>query len=206
MIGFPSVSMRHDDCYAIDLLASILGDGRPSRLYREVKDKQKLVLDIAATITRRCIKGIFGIMRTAEDSQVDAAREAILKVVFDARTAGPPSADELARAKQQNLHAAHVGQMTVDGLPRISAATGLSPATWTSGPLYRTHAEGDRRGHLRVAKKYFTPEKVNVAIMTFRRKRKAKPRRPKRRRRGISAKDAARLNDELAALQKDHER
>ena len=52
MMGYPGLPLRHPDLYAMDLLASILGDGRSSRLYREVKDKG-LVTEISAVLAGR---------------------------------------------------------------------------------------------------------------------------------------------------------
>jgi zinc protease len=203
MLGFPSVSIRHEDLYALDLLASILGDGRPSRLYREVKDKQKLVLDITAWDYTPIYPGVFAVMATADPANVEAAREAILKVVYDARTQAP-TADELARAKRK-IYTQHIfGQMTVDGI-----AENIGSDWFTAGDLdfqeHYTERIQNVTGEdiLRVAKKYLVEEKLNVAIMNCAAKEgEAKPVETSSTKEAAE-KEKTRLAEELAQLQKD---
>ncbi len=165
MIGFPSVSTRDKDMYALDLLANIIGDGRASRLYQEVKDKQKLVVDIGAYDYTPMYAGYFGVMATAEDDKVDAARDAILKVIEATKTT-PPTPEELARAKRK-MYTSHVfAQMTVEGL-----AEDIGSGWFTAGDLDFSAHYTERmqavtaEDVVRVANKYLTPERLNVAIM-----------------------------------------
>ena len=100
--------------YALDLLASILGDGRPSRLYRTVKDKMGLVLEISASDYTPMYPGHFDIWATVEPDKIEDAKSAILKIVEDAKTK-KPTEEELARAKRK-VYTNHVfAQMTSDG-------------------------------------------------------------------------------------------
>ncbi len=47
LIGFKGVdSIEHKDTYALDVLATILGDGKSSRLYKNLKEKQQIVHSI----------------------------------------------------------------------------------------------------------------------------------------------------------------
>ena len=49
LIGFKGVnSIEHKDSYALDVLATILGDGKSSRLYKNLKEKQQIVHSIYA--------------------------------------------------------------------------------------------------------------------------------------------------------------
>ena len=50
LIGFKGVdSIEHKDSYALDVLATILGDGKSSRLYKNLKEKKQLVHSIYST-------------------------------------------------------------------------------------------------------------------------------------------------------------
>ncbi len=49
MVGFHTVSLTHPDLYPLDVLAIILGQGRTSRLYAELKDDRDLVLSVSAS-------------------------------------------------------------------------------------------------------------------------------------------------------------
>ncbi len=48
MIGFPTVDLFHPDVYALDVLASLLGDGKSSILYRKLKEEKALVSQISS--------------------------------------------------------------------------------------------------------------------------------------------------------------
>ena len=48
LIGFRGVKITDNDSYALDVLSTILGDGRSSVLYRNIKDKKQLAFSIGA--------------------------------------------------------------------------------------------------------------------------------------------------------------
>lgn len=48
MIGFPTVSLSHPDAYALDVLATLLGEGKSSLLVRDLKEEKRLVSSISA--------------------------------------------------------------------------------------------------------------------------------------------------------------
>ena len=166
MIGFPSVSLRDKDLYALDLLANILGDGRASRLYQEVKDKQKLVLDISAFDYTPMYPGYFSVMATAEEQKVDAAKTEILKVIEALKTT-PPSAEELARAKRKVFTQHVFTQMTVEGLAEDIGSGWFQAGDLDFSAHYTERMQAVTADDVvRVAKTYLLPERLNVAIMS----------------------------------------
>ena len=204
MIGFPGVAMRHADVYALDILADILGDGRTSRLYRELKDKQKLVLDISAFDYTPQFPGYFGIMATADEDKVDAAQAAILTVLEQSKTQAPTE-EELARAKQK-VYTQHVfAQMTMEGV-----AGDIGSGWFDGGDLDFSQHYTERMQSVTaeqvvaVAKKYFAPERVNIATMGCEHKDKTEAAPVKATAPADSKKaETDRLNAELQVLQKD---
>ncbi|MGC8719868.1 MAG: M16 family metallopeptidase [Thermodesulforhabdaceae bacterium] len=48
MIGFPTVTLSDPDAYALDVLATMLGEGKSSLLVRDLKEEKKLVSSISA--------------------------------------------------------------------------------------------------------------------------------------------------------------
>ncbi len=48
MVGFQSVSLSHEDVYALDVLAIVMGEGRTSRLYQRLKERDQAVLQVQA--------------------------------------------------------------------------------------------------------------------------------------------------------------
>lgn len=49
LIGFRAASINENDSYALDVLATILGDGKSSILYQNIKDKKQLAFAISAS-------------------------------------------------------------------------------------------------------------------------------------------------------------
>ncbi len=167
ILGFPTVSARDPDLYALDVLASVLGSGRASRLYQTVKDQQKLVLDVAAFNYTPMYPGYLGVSATAEPGNLEAARAAILAVLEDARHRAPDPA-ELARVKREIESSRVFNLMTAEGI-----AEQLGQDWLTTGDLdfARLYAERIQRVTpeqvLAVAQKYLDPDKLNVAVLTL---------------------------------------
>ena len=59
LIGFRGVNINDPDSYALDVLATILGDGRSSVFYKNIKDRLQLAFSIDATNTGFRDDGIF---------------------------------------------------------------------------------------------------------------------------------------------------
>src|SRR5882724_1794118 len=73
--------LRHPDVPALDVLAVLLGNGRSSRLYREVREKQGLVSSVDAWTYSPGNPGLFGMSATADAGKFLAARNAMLSEV-----------------------------------------------------------------------------------------------------------------------------
>ena len=165
ILGFPNVSLRHPDLYALDVLASILGDGRSSRLYREVKDARQLVHEIEAFSYTPLYAGMFAASATVDAARIPAAKEAIL-AVFEAARHKKPSVEELARAKRKVVAQKIFGEMLAEGV-----AGNLGSDWFVAGDLdfSETYVEGIQRvgaeDVLRVAQKYLEPMKLNYALL-----------------------------------------
>ncbi len=94
--------ITHPDVPALDLLSTILGDGRSSRLYRRVREEAGLVFGISAFSYTPGDPGLLGIDATLEpENRVDAERM-ILAIIAELQEAGVTVA-ELAKAKKISL-------------------------------------------------------------------------------------------------------
>ncbi|MEI6235158.1 MAG: pitrilysin family protein [Planctomycetota bacterium] len=197
MLGYPGIALRNDDLYAMDLLASILGDGRSSRLSRDVKDKG-IVTDISASDYTPMYKGYFVVNASMEVGKVDAARDAIVAVVEGMKT-NPPTAAELDRAKQKMKTARVTAQMTADGLAGTLGADWIVAGDLDFSDLYVERIQRVTADDIvRVAKKYLVAEKLNVAVMLPKEELKAQAAAVQKEK----GQDAT-LQDELKALQAD---
>src|SRR3954469_2022522 len=104
----PEIS--HPDVPALDLLSTILGDGRSSRLYRQLREETGVAYGVSAFSYTPGDPGLLGIDATVEPENRDAARNLILKIVGEI-IAGGVTADELAKAKKISL-SHHLGALT----------------------------------------------------------------------------------------------
>src|SRR5213593_1459217 len=102
--------VTNPDVPALDLLSTILGDGRSSRLYRRVREEAGLAFRISAFSYTPGDPGLFGIDSTVDPKKREAAEQLALHIVDDVKHAGV-TADELAKAKKIML-SHHLGALT----------------------------------------------------------------------------------------------
>src|SRR5205809_2898559 len=102
--------VTNPDVPALDLLSTILGDGRSSRLYRRVREEAALAFRIAAFSYTPGDPGLFGIDATLDPKKREAAGQLVLRIVDEVKQAGV-TAEELAKAKKISL-SHHLGALT----------------------------------------------------------------------------------------------
>src|SRR5712672_1742771 len=98
------------DVPALDLLSTILGDGRSSRLYRRVREEAGLAFSISAFSYTPGDPGLFGIDATLEPKKREAAEQLALQILDEVKQTGV-TADELEKAKKITL-SQHLGALT----------------------------------------------------------------------------------------------
>jgi zinc protease len=99
-LSWKAPALDHPDAPAFDVLATILGRGRSSRLHRSLREERELALEISAfSWTGPGREGLLGASADAEPAKRDALIEAILAEVA---AIGAAELDEdLAKAKRQ---------------------------------------------------------------------------------------------------------
>ena len=102
--------ITHPDVPALDLLSTILGDGRSSRLYRQVREEAGIAYGVSAFSYTPGDPGLLGIDATVEPADREATQELILKIIDEIKDAGV-TAEELAKAKKISL-SHHLGSLT----------------------------------------------------------------------------------------------
>src|SRR5215471_13328372 len=103
-------AVTNPDVPALDLLSTILGEGRSSRLYRRVREEAGLAFRISAFSYTPGDPGLFGIDATVDPKKREAVEQLALRVVDDVKRVGV-TADELAKAKKITL-SHHFGALT----------------------------------------------------------------------------------------------
>jgi zinc protease len=166
-IGFRTVMGTHEDAFPLKVAASILGEGRSSRLYKRVKEELGLVHTIEAySYNPEYDAPDFTVHATLDYENVPAAIDAILEVMYELKSA-PVSRDELEKARTQFVSNYAVGfQDVMDQAATIGTdivATG-SPAY--SGGYFLDQIRAVTRDDIqRVAGRYFYDDAATIAVL-----------------------------------------
>src|SRR5207248_2669613 len=94
--------LTHPDVPALDLLSTILGEGRSSRLYRRVREESGLAFGVSAFSYTPGDPGLFGVDATVDPKKREATEKLILQIITEVKQAGV-TADELMKAKKMSL-------------------------------------------------------------------------------------------------------
>ncbi len=95
-------NVTHPDVPALDVLATALGEGRSSRLYRQVREERKLVHFISAFSYVPAQPGLFGVDATTDPDKREAAETATREIIAQIQRDGL-TAPELEKAKRSIL-------------------------------------------------------------------------------------------------------
>jgi zinc protease len=94
--------ITHPDVPALDLLSTILGDGRSSRLYQRVREEAGLAYAIFAFSYTPGDPGMLGVDATADPNKREEAQQLILRVIEEIKEAGA-TPEELTKGKKISL-------------------------------------------------------------------------------------------------------
>ncbi|UCE27427.1 MAG: insulinase family protein [Candidatus Coatesbacteria bacterium] len=165
-IGFRTTYVGVADAYALDVLATVLGEGLSARLKRKIRDELGLVTGISAySATPRAYPGYFVVYVECKPSNLTAAREAIIDELFSLREK-KVSDEELERAKKQ-LEAYNVlGKQTVEDQADILGSFELETGNAEFAEVYLDGIRSVTAEETRdVAAKYFTEDNMTIAVV-----------------------------------------
>ncbi|HKI68663.1 MAG TPA: pitrilysin family protein, partial [Verrucomicrobiae bacterium] len=106
--------LRHPDVPILDVLAVMLGSGRSSRLFREIREKQGLVHYVDAWTYNPGNPGLFGMSAIVDGEKFFTARHAMLAEVEKMKST-PVPAEELGKAVKQFVAATLATRKTMEG-------------------------------------------------------------------------------------------
>lgn len=93
MIGFRSADITSNDTYALDVLATILGDGKSSKLYQVIKEQKQLVNSISAYNATMKDDGMFVINSTFTPQNTQKVESAIFTEINKIKEFGVSDTD-----------------------------------------------------------------------------------------------------------------
>ncbi|MBA3830625.1 MAG: insulinase family protein [Chthoniobacterales bacterium] len=157
--------ITHPDVPALDLLATVLGDGRSSRLYRKVREEAGLAFSLGAFSYTPGDPGLLGVDATVEPQNRVAAEEMILQIVAELAQNGA-SAEELAKAKKIVLSHSLGSLTTMRGQASDLGANWLVCRNLNFTRDYLAAVQKVTRADLqRVAAKYLVEENLTVVSL-----------------------------------------
>jgi zinc protease len=101
-LAWKAPDLTHPDVPALDVLATILGQGRSARLYRSLREEKHLVTSIGAYCYTPGDSGLFAISADMEPEKREAATAAIFEAVGEIKCAGVDD-EEVEKAKKMSL-------------------------------------------------------------------------------------------------------
>lgn len=122
MLSFQTISMMDKDLYALDVLATILGEGPGSYLDETLRQKQRLATAInCSSDTPVWGKGELTVFFRTMPDKAQAAEDAVLAVLKDVVAKGV-SEDDLKFAKRQKLSELVQSRQSVDSIAAVLAS------------------------------------------------------------------------------------
>ncbi len=165
MLGFPSVVLTDKDSAPLDILATLLGTGKSSRLYEPVVKQKQLAYSINAFNYTPGFRGIFAISAILDFKNKDAAIKEIFKTIDELKKT-PVSKKELEKVKNIYISNYILSQETV-----ASQAKTLATDKAYTNNAYFSHyylkniASITPSDIQRCAKKYLSDEDFIIAIL-----------------------------------------
>ena len=150
--------LRHPDMPVFDVLAVLLGAGRSSRLYQEVRERQGVVHHVDAWTYSPGNSGLLGMSAIVDGDKFTVARDAMLVEIEKMKTAPVPS-EELGKAVKQFISATFATRKTMDGQAIDLGGSWLAANDLTFSEHYLAAVKRVTPADVqRVASEYLTPE------------------------------------------------
>ncbi len=154
MMGFRGVNISNNETYALDVLAEILGGGKSSRLYRDIKEQKGLAYSISASNGSYKDDGIFYISANYVPSNLEKLEKSIFEEIKNIQKYGITE-EELERAKNIIIQDTYYSR---ESTSNISSELGYIYALTNSSQIYDNYVENIKK---------VTVNQVNAAADKF---------------------------------------
>ena len=150
--------LRHPDVPVLELLAAILGHGRSSRLYQQIRESKGLVHHVDAWTYNPGAPGLFGLSATIDADRFLAARDAIFEEIERIKTS-TITPEEINKAVKQFVSATLSSRKTMQGQAQDLGSNWLAANDLSFSERYLAAVKRVTPADLlRVAGKYLSPE------------------------------------------------
>jgi zinc protease len=150
--------LQHADVPVLDVLSVLLGSGRSSRLFQQVREKQGVVHHVDAWTYSPGLPGLFGTSAIVDGDKFEAARDAIFAEIEKIKSLSI-SADELNKAVKQFVSATLAARKTMEGQAQNLGGNWLAASDLNFSERYLAAVKRVTIADVqRVARAYLTPE------------------------------------------------
>jgi zinc protease len=150
--------LRHPDVPVLDVLSVLLGSGRSSRLYQQVRERQGVVHHVDAWTYNPGLPGIFGMSAVVDADKFPAARDAMLAEIERIKSISV-SADEIQKAAKQFISATLSARKTMEGQAQNLGGNWLAANDLNFSERYLAAVKNVSHADVqRVARHYLTAE------------------------------------------------
>jgi len=150
--------LRHADVPILDVLAVLLGSGRSSRLYQQVRERQGVVHHADAWTYNPGSTGLFGMSAMVDADKFEAASDAMLAEIEKVKSLSV-SADEVQKAVKQFISATLSSRKTMEGQANDLGGNWLAANNLTFSERYLAAVKRVTPVEVqRVAREYLTVE------------------------------------------------
>jgi zinc protease len=171
-LGFHSVDLTHRDCYALDVLGTILGEGDSSRLYELICSRKNLAYSIDAINYTPREPGLFLISCLLDERQRKKVLALIFKEIELVKNRRVSEA-ELESAKNKIVSDILFSTQTIEAQAREMVVNKIITGNIRFTERYIRRIEAVTfEDILRVAKKYLNKENLSIVALTPRDKRR----------------------------------
>jgi zinc protease len=154
--------LRHPDIPALDVLSTLLGGGRSSRLHQEVREKQALVNSVSSWTYNPGHPGLFGISAVVNADKFEPARKSVLREVERLKN-DLVTPDELSKVVKQFMAGVLATKKTMQGQAQDLGSNWLSTSDLSFSERYLAAVQRITRADLqRVARQYLAVENRTV--------------------------------------------
>ena len=166
IIGFRGVPQENrSDAYALDVLATILGDGRSSKLYQSVKEQQQLAYSISAGHSSMKDDSIVYVRANFTPINKEKVKKAIFDEIEKIRN-GNFDEQEIQKAKNIIERDTFYSR---ESTANIANELGYTTLVYGDSKYYDEYIENIKKvtknDIIKVAKKYLNPNQAAISIM-----------------------------------------
>lgn len=165
MIGFRGADICDNETFALDILAEILGGGKSSRLYRDIKEQKGLAFSISASNGSFRDDGIFYITANYTPASLEKLEKAIFEEISNIQKYGITD-EELQRAKNMIVQDTYYAR---ESTSNISSELGYIMALTNNSALYDTYLDNIKKVTVQdvnnAARKFLGVNKSAVSVV-----------------------------------------